>query len=189
MGQLEFAWDGPRPQQDEPASDPLALTEADKEWMRSVMNSNCSAEDFLRQFTAGRKLPVSCLPTRDGLSGTSLNSWSNAGLACAGECLTASISESPARPVHVRLDDVLEPDDERAANYLLAPEAKARMLAKLYRHGGKGPKPEVMEAFGVTQADLDTFVAIHPDGRYYGHPSYSDEEMGCKEAGRPKNSD
>lgn len=189
--QLEFMWGEPEPTQEivreceyglslggRPANLGPPLMDDDKALIREMATSDCSMEEFMRRYggvSASSKIRRGTL----GDAPTSEKSWPSTGIVDGdGNVVFCRGSEFISNPVFCSLSDVLEPNDERAAKYFLTHGQVVKMLCKLYRHGGKGPKPEIMEASGVTQADLDAFVASHPDGRYYGHPSYSNQHAG-----------
>jgi len=114
------------------------------EWAREQgfeendLDSFTSLLDYLLKdvpaFSSSRTYQVSSLATEDGTSVSSFAHWPNSGMAWAGACLTAKISESPNRAGASTLLDVIE-TGEVPQTYFLSPNAAKGMMRRADQMG------------------------------------------------------
>lgn len=121
------------------------------EWLKERKLPSC----FLRMF------PDFYLPIRAEISESFSHRWKNSGMVWRGECLTASISESPSDGVECSLSDVLE--GRVHPKYFLSQKACQGILRRAEKRGKMLPTAlENALRIAATKGTADSIQRLSP---------------------------
>ena len=126
MSQLMFSWE-------EPPAKVSASPDSELEWMIRVANCPSVIQESLPSIVHGglygRMSPEFCPQTEEGIFQPLSGSWSNSGMACAGECWTLNSLEYPNEGKESLLADILETGD-LPPRYFLSTKAASGILRR-----------------------------------------------------------
>lgn len=136
------------------------LPEGGRAWMESGADCGSNLHELLANLSRSGWLSKMCpafYPAAEGeILPSSFEGWSNAGMACAGGCLTLSFSESPSAVAACSLSDILETDVPQ--RYSLSATAARGILRRAVNRKKTLPLP-LQRALQVTADALPETIA------------------------------